>query len=273
MNLELEQLIVLQAQDLEMLRLRSEWAAAPRQVKSAEEAELTAQKLLAACKQQMAAEEKLRRSQESESGALRTRLQRLQQSLDTATNAQQVSAFQHDIAFAQAAVEKLENEEYTSLERTESLEVEQALRTRAVASAITELNGVRESATALRARHALAIADLERERTLLRTRIASHNLSAYDKLTKTRGTAVAEAVGSATSGKCSACQMGVRPQRWQDLIGHEHLDEIFHCETCGRLLFWDTRQDKPGAWPAGDRLRAAQAAAKQPATATSGGSR
>ena len=105
---------------------------------------------------------------------------------------------------------------------------------------------------------------MERERSALRTAIDPARLSSYDRLTKTRGTAVAEAIGSATAGKCAACQMGVRPQRWQDLIGRDHAEEIFTCETCGRMLFWDPRRDTPRAWTAGDRLNSAQTGAVTP---------
>ena len=52
--------------------------------------------------------------------------------------------------------------------------------------------------------------------------------------------------------------MGMRPQRWQDLIGRDHEAEIFTCESCGRILFWDPRRDTPRSWAAGERLEAAR---------------
>jgi hypothetical protein len=52
--------------------------------------------------------------------------------------------------------------------------------------------------------------------------------------------------------------MMVRPQRWNDLTGREHEDQIFTCETCGRILFWDPRRDTPQSWQAGERLASAQ---------------
>jgi hypothetical protein len=56
----------------------------------------------------------------------------------------------------------------------------------------------------------------------------------------------------------------VRPQRWKDLTGSDHEDQIFTCETCGRILFWDPRRDNPQSWQAGERLASAQASTAEP---------
>ncbi len=258
MNPDLEHLVVLQAQDLELSRLRGELAEAPRRVITAEKALLAAQKVLQQRRESLAAEEKLRRSQELDVAGHKTKLLRLRRSLDSATSAQQVNAFEHEIGFSESSVRKLEDEELASMERTEGLEAEQVTAASAVDRAAAALASERERAAALKTSHGAAVAGIERERTELRKQVGERWLATYDRLAKTRGTAVAEALGNATAGKCAACQMGVRPQRWQDLIGREHLDEIFNCESCGRLLFWDPRRDTPKPWTAGERLQAAQ---------------
>ena len=272
MNQELEHLIVLQAQDLELTRLRGELAEAPRRVKAAETSLASAQTALATCRAKLAMEEKLRRGQESEIASHRTKLDRLRRSLDTATSAQQVAAFEHEITFAEAAILSLEDAEFASMERTETLDFEQTTAAEAVARAGDVLRSEQARAASLKTEHEAAIAGIERERAGVRAQISPRWLASYDKLIKTRGTAVAEAIGTATAGKCAACQMGVRPQRWQDLTGRDHADEIFSCETCGRLLFWDPRRDTPRSWAAGERLQTAQTAA-QPSKVTSGSPR
>ena len=263
-NADLENLIVLQAQDLELARLRAELAEAPRRVKAAEAALILTETELVRCRSALAGEEKLRRAQDLENGTLRTKLARLRQSLDNAASAQQVAAFEHEITFANKAIEHLDEESFASLERTEALEAEQVAASAAVAHKQEAAKAEREQASSLKGRHEETIAGVERERARLRTAIDPARLSSYDRLSKTRGTAVAEALGNATSGKCAACQMGVRPQRWQDLIGREHEEEIFSCETCGRMLFWDPRRDTPKTWTAGDRLNSAQAGMSPP---------
>ena len=251
-------MVVLQAQDLELARLRGDLFEAPRRVKTAEAALAAAEASLAGCRGRLAAEEKLRRGQESEIATHRSKLERLRRSLNTATSAQQVAAFEHEIAFSETGIETQEDAELASMERTETFESEATQLSTAAERARAALATEREGAATLKAKNEVTIAGIERERASLRAEVAPPFLATYDRLLKARGSAVAEALGNATAGKCAACQMGVRPQRWQDLIGRDHTDEIFNCESCGRMLFWDPRRDTPRPWAAGERLQAAQ---------------
>ena len=260
MNPDLEHLIVLQAQDLELARLRGELLEAPRRVRTAEASAASAEAALAGCRGKLAAEDKLRRGQELEVASHRAKLQRLRRSLDAATSGQQVAAFEHEISFAETAIRSLEDAELLSMERTEGFEGEEGKLVASVERAKALLATERERAAAMKTQHEATIAGVERERSGLRAGIAAPRLATYDRLIKAKGSAVAEAIGNGTAGKCAACQMGVRPQRWQDLIGRDHQDEIFVCESCGRMLFWDPRRDTPRPWAAGERLQAAQAA-------------
>src|SRR5579875_3148311 len=122
MNPDLEHLVILQAQDLELQRLRQEQAEAPRRVIAAEAAHKTAEQTLAKLRADLAAEEKLRRSQELDVDQHRGKITRLRKQLDAATSTAQVTALEHEIAFAESAIRKLEDDELASLERTESLE-------------------------------------------------------------------------------------------------------------------------------------------------------
>ena len=66
-------------------------------------------------------------------------------------------------------------------------------------------------------------------------------LSTYDRISKAKGTAVAEALNQ----KCMACQMMVRPQRWNDLRDRNNDETMMTCESCGRLLYYDPARDSP----------------------------
>lgn len=254
MNPDLENLVVLQAQDLELQRLRQDQAEAPIRVTNAEAVFKSAEHGLTRVRQDLAAEEKLRRSQELDVEALRGKATRLRKQMDSATSAAQVNALEHEINFAESAIRKLEDEELASLERTESLESAEKAAAASVESnrAILETERTRAAATLDHTR--TTIAALEAERKRLREQINESPLSTYDRVAKSRGSGLSEA----RDHKCSSCQMMVRPQRWNDLTGREHEDQIFTCETCGRILFWDPRRDTPRAWAAGERLAATQ---------------
>ena len=261
MNPDLEHLVILQAQDLELQRLRQEQAEAPRRVTAAEAAFKSAEQALAKIRQDLAREEKLRRGQESDTDGHRSKIVRLRRQMETATSAAQINALEHEINFAESAIRKLEDEELASLERTESLESAEHAAAASVEKTRTALDEerVRAAATVDRARAGLEA--IEAERKKLRGQISEVPLANYDRVAKSRGTGLSEAIDH----KCSACQMMVRPQRWNDLTGSEHEDQIFTCETCGRMLFWDPRRDTPRSWEAGERLSSAQAhAAAEP---------
>ncbi|AEU38994.1 zinc ribbon domain-containing protein [Granulicella mallensis] len=263
MNANLEHLVVLQAQDLELKRLREELAEAPRRVAAAEAARSKAEALLAAAKQALTKEEVLRRSQESDVTDRRGKIARLRKQMDSATSAAQITALEHEIKFSEESISKLEDEELASMERTERFDAEKETATKAVEKTTAALEAERARAAEVTQSNNAAVQGIEGERQTLRAQIKESDageaaLSTYDRISKAKGTGVSEAIDH----KCSACQMMVRPQRWNDLTGREHDHEIFTCETCGRMLFWDPRRDAPGSWAAGERLASAKAVAK-----------
>lgn len=255
MNADLERLIVLQAQDLELKHLRAELDEAPRRVTAAAQAVSKTEAAIAAAKTALTKEEVLRRSQESDVADRRSKITRLRKQMETATSAAQIAALEHEITFAEQAISKLEDDEFSSMERTEGQEA-------ALASSTTELERsqarlAEETARGLQLKeqHSARILQIEAERKTLRSEIDEAPLSIYDRIAKAKGTGVSEAVDH----KCSACQMMVRPQRWNDLTGKEHDHELFTCETCGRMLYWDPRRDAPVTFAPGERLSAAKA--------------
>ncbi len=63
----------------------------------------------------------------------------------------------------------------------------------------------------------------------------------YDRIAKAKGTAVSEGINQ----KCTACQMMLRPQKWNDLRDRDNDAVITTCESCGRMLYYDPARDAP----------------------------
>ena len=253
MNADLERLIALQQQDLEGKRLRAELVEAPKWVAAAEAALKKAQTALAAAEAALKKAEVLRRSQESDVLDRRGKIARLSKQMETATSAAQISALEHEITFATDAIGKLEDEEIESMERTETQDTARAAAVIAVAETTGKLASERERAAKTTAVDTEAVKVVEGERTRLRAEIAEQWLSVYDRVSKAKGTGVSEGVDH----KCSACQMMVRPQRWNDFTDPAN-ETIFTCESCGRLLYWDPRRDAPVDWKPGQVTGRAQ---------------
>jgi predicted nucleic acid-binding Zn-ribbon protein len=258
MNADLEHLIVLQAQDLELRRLRAELAEAPLRVTAAQTARARAEVALAEAAKSLLKEETLRRSHEVDIKDRHARIARTRKQMETATSAAQITALEHEIAFSQQTISRLEDEEIASLDRTDALEAQKSAAAVQLESTTAALAAARAHAATTLTHHTAAVAAIEAERAQLRALIAQtatgeRALSNYDRIAKAKGTGLSEALDH----KCTACQMLVRPQRWNDLTGREHDDTLFTCETCGRILFYDPRRDAPVRWTPGEKLAAA----------------
>ena len=81
-------------------------------------------------------------------------------------------------------------------------------------------------------------------RSAQRATIGEQALSMYDRIARAKGTGIAEVLMQ----KCTACQMMQRPQRWNDLRDRDR-HELFTCESCGRLLWYDPARDAPQRKP------------------------
>jgi predicted nucleic acid-binding Zn-ribbon protein len=241
MHPDLEKMIVLQAHDIEAKRLRDEMTALPKHVATLEAKAKATQGQRAVIVDLIAKEEVLRRRQESDVRDQQVKIDRLRKHLDLATTTVQVTAFEHEIAFAQTEVSRLEDAEIESMERSEGLEAQRLLANEAVTEANATLERERARSAETVAHDKILLAAVEEKRKEVRAEIDESALSNYDRISKAKGTAVAEALNQ----KCMACQMMVRPQRWNDLRDRGNDETMMTCESCGRLLYYDPARDAP----------------------------
>jgi predicted nucleic acid-binding Zn-ribbon protein len=255
MHPDLAKLVILQSHDVETRRLRDQIAALARQVADLETRSRASVGQRAVIVDLIAKEDALRRKEESDIADLKQKLERTKKKLDMTTTTHQLEALEHEAAFARSEISRIEDAELESMERGEALEAQLKLADAAVAEAAATL--ARESARAaeITAANKLAIAEVERLRAALRAEIllsptGEASLANYDRIARGKGTAISEALNQ----KCTACQMMVRPQRWNDLRDNssdaESHHTIFSCENCGRMLFYDPARDSPQRKPA-----------------------
>jgi uncharacterized protein len=241
MHPDLEKMIVLQVHDIEAKRLRDEMTALPKHVVALETKAKAIDGQRAVIVDLIAKEESLRRRQESDVKDQQVKIDRLRKNMDLATTTVQVTAFEHEIAFAQAEVSRLEDAEIESMERSEGFETQRLLANEAVTDANATLERERVRAAETIAQDKTTLAAVEEKRKAVRAEISEGALSNYDRIAKAKGTAVAEALNQ----KCMACQMMVRPQRWNDLRDRSNDETMMTCESCGRLLYYDPARDSP----------------------------
>ena len=240
MHADLEKLMSLQRLDAEAKRLRDEMVALPKLVAQLDVKHKATAGQRAVVLDLIAKEEVLRRRQESDVKDREAKIARVRKQMDLATTTVQVTAFEHEIAFAQGEISKLEDAELESLERTEGLEAQKRLADEAVEAAATKHESERTRSVTVLAADKLLLAQVDAKRLEQRKTIGEDALSIYDRISRAKGTGIAEAIGQ----KCSACQMMVRPQRWNDLRDRDN-NEMMTCESCGRLLYYEPARDSP----------------------------
>jgi predicted nucleic acid-binding Zn-ribbon protein len=237
MQAHIENLVKLQSLDLERARVTTAARALPAEVAQAEAALAAAERQAAATTNALNNEESLRTRLDREIASHRQKAARFRTQLDTVKTTEQVAAMQHEISFAVAEADRLENDEFASLERSEALEPALAAARALVESLAAAFETTRARAALRQRELAAELAALNLEREALRPLIEPQWLIRYDRLSGSRGTGLARA----DNQQCTGCRMGVRPQTWNQLRD----GELLACDSCGRLLYWDPAMAPP----------------------------
>lgn len=235
-----EHLVKLQALELDCARLTQELRALPAEVARAQAALTAAQLESSNASAALSREENLRNKLDREIETHRQKAVRFRAQLDAVKTPAQAEAIEHELQFAGAEIERIENEEFASLERTEAQETLMTQSRAQVELLAASLETVERTIAARKRELDACLAALDRDRQAVRQQIEPDWLSRFDRLATARGTGIARA----DKQQCTGCRMGLRPQTWNQL----REGELLSCDSCSRLLYWDpvmTPQPKP----------------------------
>jgi hypothetical protein len=248
MTSDLQNLIELQQIDLHIAALRAEIAALPKHV-VAIEAKLAGSKAkVEATVTAGKTDEAARRKHESDIQDQQQKISKYRdQSLKVKTN-QEYKALMDEIRFAEqkiaASEDKLLELMLAADTRKETLKKAEA----ELKSDTAENDREKEEARQRTAADEKELAELTIRRNQLREGVSEEILRHYDRVLKSRGTALSPVHDNEM---CSACSVMLRPQVFQEVM----TNQLFHtCDTCKRILYYVPPPPKP------EEDKAAQAA-------------
>jgi uncharacterized protein len=235
MDAALENLIRLQQLDGEIRQLRASLEATPRRVRGIETELAEHAKTIATLEQRQRDEEARRRRDESDLKDQQAKIAKSRQQLNIVQNQAQATALEHQISFAEQEIRRIEDGELESMERSDILDRELLAGRQQHASHAAYLETEKAAAARSTLLEQADLSKWQNERSALRPQIDEDRLAEYDRIAAARGTALARA----RDQRCTGCQIGLRPQLWNQLRD----GQTEKCESCGRILYVDNRRE------------------------------
>jgi uncharacterized protein len=225
--------IQLDSLDQRITALEKEVAALPKHIAVIEKALDSHLRKLEADRAALVANQKERKKLEGDVQGLQQKISKLRDQMLGAKTNEQYRAFQHEIDFVEKEIRKAEDRILELMGESEPLDVNVKKAEIALKEEKQVVEGEKKRARERTAVDQSQLDVLHAERKEAVPKLKPAVVKEYERIRKKwNGVAIAEVVG----GRCSACQIVLRPQYWQDL---KRAEGLMPCESCGRFLFYN----------------------------------
>ncbi|HEY0564889.1 MAG TPA: C4-type zinc ribbon domain-containing protein [Terriglobales bacterium] len=227
---ELERLVDLDRIDREIGRLNQEVAALPKRIAQIEAKHAEARAKLDVSLARAKSIENDRRRSESDIKDTQEKISKLRsQSASVKTN-EQYKALMHEIAYAEQQISGMEDKILEGMESLDSLAPAIKQAQSEFDAETKRIEEEKRNAHDITEHDKKELTRFQQQRTELRSGVDERWLMHYDRVVKNRGFGVALAKDS----RCTACQVTIRPQTWNQVLNG---NEIIACDSCQRILW------------------------------------
>src|SRR5579863_5745585 len=230
---DLKLVIRLQEIDQRLADLAREIATLPKHIAEIEKKLVSHERKLDADRAAMAANQKERKKCEGDIQTQEQKISKLKDQMLQAKTNDQYRAFQHEIEFCEKEIRRAEDRILELMGESEPLDKNAKAADLALKAEKAEVEKEKQKARERTAEDERAAAELNKERGGIVSGITPPVYKQYERVRKARrGIGVAEAA----DGRCTACQMAMRPQFFQEL---KRGDQVMACESCLRILYYN----------------------------------
>jgi uncharacterized protein len=251
----LQTLLDLQAVDIRLLEVRSRLAALPKKTAEVDARVAAAKAAVEQSKASQLSTVKERKKYELDVEQWKERVRKYRDQTSQVKTNEAYKALQHEVEMAEAEIAKAEDRLLEQMVNAEEYDRRVKASEKDLKEVEDAARGQRAKIDAEKATEEKEIAGLEAERARAVAGIPENLLDHYDRIVrKHNGIALAEV----RNEKCSACGMIVRPHVIQEMRRAKGDDELFHCETCTRILYY-VEESEPAAPPSAQQSASAAA--------------
>src|SRR5215831_17796367 len=233
---DIENLLKLQDTDKEIRRLQDEVAELPKRVAVIEQRFAGTKAQLEKAQTAVKADEASRRKYETNISDLRGKISKYRdQSLDVKTN-DQYKALLHEIQFAEKEITGNEDKILELMVNADARDKEVKAAQAELKAETAEIEKEKEQARQRTAEDEKLLAEARAKRDQLRTGVREDLLRHYERVSKFRGSGIAEV----RDHKCMGCQVILRPQTYNEVRSGK---ETVVCDSCQRILYFNPKEE------------------------------
>ncbi len=249
MHPDVARLIELQNADVRLEDVRARWAAIPSRLKELDTRLAAARAGLGNAKATLTTSLKERKTYEMDVEQWNEKVRKYKDQLYSVKTNEAYKALQHEIQMGEEQIAKAEDKLLERMVAGEGYDQQVKTAEKSLAEVEAEVRRERATLEAERAAAEKELAEREAERRQAAAGIPEELLDHYHRIARKHdGVALAEV----RDETCTMCRVRVRPHVFQELRNPAS-PEIFHCESCTRILYY--LETKAAPTPAGDTAK------------------